>query len=132
MARIEGIRLRLERWSKWCSYREGQALGYPRQNILARKGVRGGGFGAASSASDLDLEASETNDAVESLRLRQSHLHLALTLHYAKGYPIHQVAAKMGRAQSTVKRNLEDADRALEAWLKAKAEAARASWKAVA
>lgn len=129
MARIEGIKHRLERWAKWCSYREGGSLGYSKINLLARGGVRGTGHGAGGAAADQDVEAAETNDAVESLRFTQSHLHMVLTLYYAKSLPLHEVAKRVCRAESTVKRNLEDADHALQAWLHAKAELARANWR---
>lgn len=123
MARIESIRRRLENWARWCARRDDGALGYPTTNVLARlagKGTR------AEAVIPLDhIEAAETNDAVESLRLKRSHLYLVLTLHYAQGRPIHQVAQRMVRAESTIKRNLEDADAALQQWLRDRHEARR-------
>lgn len=124
MARIEGIRHRLENWSRWCAKVEGGALGYPTTNTLARLAGRGSSWGSIIPTND--VEASETNDAVNSLKLTRSHLYVVLTLHYAKGLEIHRVAREMYRAESTIKRNLEDADAAIQAWLVEKAEKQRA------
>jgi Phage antitermination protein Q len=128
MARIEGIRLRLERWSSWCQRRDAGALGYSRVNILAKRGVRGTSVGGVT-ASDQDMEAAETQDAVDSLRFTRPQLHDTLTWHYAKGYELHRVAGKMGRALSTIKRNLELADAALRIYFVAKAEERRKTWR---
>jgi hypothetical protein len=119
MARIEYIRYRLENWARWCARRDAGALGYPTTNILASWAGRGR---RAEAVIPIDhIEAVETNDAVEALRFKRSHLYLVLTLHYAQGRPIHQVAQRMVRAESTIKRNLEDADAALQAWLQDRA-----------
>ena len=84
----------------------------------------GGKGSRAESVIPLDsLDASETNSAVESLKLTQSHLYLVLTLIYAKGLPRHLAAKKMCRAERTVKSNLEDADRAIARWFGARDEA---------
>jgi len=64
-----------------------------------------------------DLEASETDDAVKSMQFTQSHLYLVLLLTYARSLPRHLVARRMGKAESTVSRNLEDADRVIARWL---------------
>lgn len=123
MARIEGIRRRLENWSRWCARVDSGSLGYPSTNVLAR--LAGKGTRAEAVIPTDHIEAAETNDAVESLKLTRSHLYLVLTLHYAQNLPIHQVAHRMVRAESTIKRNLEDADAALQQWLRDKAEARR-------
>lgn len=124
MARIPGIRDRLENWSRWCAKREGGALGYPSTNILARLAGTGSSWGNVIPTNS--IEASETDDAVNSLKLHRSHLYLVLTLYYAYSLPLHRVAREMNRAESTVKRNLEDADAAIQAWLVDKAEKQRA------
>lgn len=111
MARIEYIRYRLENWARWCARRDAGALGYPSTNILASWAGRGR---RAEAVIPIDhIEAAQTDDDVAALRLTRSHLYLVLTLHYAKNLPIDQVARRMVRAQSTVRRNLEDADAAL-------------------
>ncbi|EYC51711.1 hypothetical protein AZ34_11930 [Hylemonella gracilis str. Niagara R] len=125
MARIEGIRYRLENWARWCAKVEGGALGFPTTNSLARLAGRSSNYEAVIPTNDVD--AAETDAAVKSLQLTRSHLYLVLTLHYAKGLPIHRVAREMHRAESTIKRNLEDADLAIQTWLVAKAEKQRSA-----
>lgn len=91
-------------------------LGYPKQSAFARLGgsrdTSGESYVPVNS-----IEASETNEAVDSLKMTQSHLYLVLTLTYAQCLPRHLVAKRMCRAESTVKRNLEDADHAVARWL---------------
>lgn len=122
MARIEHIRQRLENWARWSQQSEAGALGFPKQCAFARLAPSGGRNEGAVPISD--LQASETNDAVKSLRFTQSHLYVVLTLTYAKGLPRHKVAMRMGKAESTISRNLEDADRAIARWLEDKQIAA--------
>jgi len=115
MARVDWVKRRLENWARWCASGESGSLGYPRQTTFARLSAPAGRNEASVPISDLD--ASEMNDAVDSLRWSQSHLHMVLTLTYAKGLPRHQVAKRMARAESTISANLEAADRALARWL---------------
>lgn len=116
MARIEWVKDKLENWARWCQQGDSGGLGYPNQSAFVRMGV--------PSARDRDsaipvsaIDAAEINDAVESLKLRQSHLYLVLTYTYAKGCPRDVVAKKMCRAESTISANLCDADRAMKRWL---------------
>jgi hypothetical protein len=115
MAQIKWVRRRLENWARWCSQTEAGSLGYPKQSAFARLGAKSAGGEAIIPLDSLD--ASEINQAVESFKLTQSHLYLVLTLTYAKSLPRHLVAKKMCRAESTVKRNLDDADIAVARWL---------------
>lgn len=117
MARLDWVRTRLENWARWCAQRESSALGYPRSTPFAKLGSNGG-YGAVVPI--MDLDASEIDDAVQSLRLTASHLHKVLILTYAKGLPRNQVALAMRRAESTVNANLCDADRAVARWLEVK------------
>jgi len=121
MARIEHISWRLDNWGRWAQQQEAGGLGYPRTSVLARLG------GQASSTSNQvpinDIEASETDDAVKSLQLTQSHLYLTLQLYYVEGLQVHQVSRRLHKAESTIKRHFEVADLAIQRWLEAKAEA---------
>jgi hypothetical protein len=116
VARIEWVRHRLENWAKWCQQGDSGALGYPRQSAFVRMGVPTG-RNSGDSIPVHAIEASETDDAVKSLQFTQSHLYQAVTLTYAKGLPRHLVAKRMCRAESTISKNLEDADRAIKRWL---------------
>ena len=115
MARIEDIKQRLERWSRWVNERGTSGVGYPRQSSFLRiaSGVKVGSM----VVTGVDEDATATDKAVHSLMGEHSHLHMTVMLHYAKGYDIKRVAAKMARAESTVRRNLELADVAIQAWL---------------
>lgn len=115
MARIEWVTQRLEEWSRWCMQKDSGGLGYPSQSAFARLG--GKGSRAESVVPTISIQASETNEAVDSLKMTQSHLYMVLTLTYAQRLPRHLVAKRMCRAESTVKRNLEDADHAIARWI---------------
>lgn len=115
MARIDWVRMRLENWARWCAQQSSGALGYPRQSPFVSLAARGRRAEAQIPVDN--IEAAETNEAVESLKLTQSHLYHALTLTYAKGLPRHLVARRLCRAESTIKRNLEDGDHAIALWL---------------
>jgi hypothetical protein len=120
MARIDWVKQRLENWARWCQQSESGALGYPKQSAFVRMGVP-----SRPSTDSIvpvqSIEASETDDAVKSLQLTQSHLYQAVTLTYAKGLPRHKVARMMCRAESTVSQNLCDADVVIKRWFDDKA-----------
>ena len=116
MARIEWVRHRLENWARWCVQSDNGGLGFPRQSAFARLGGTSAGRGE-SHVPLSSIDACEIQAAVDSFKGTQSHLYLVLTLIYAKGLPRHMVAKKMCRAESTIKRNLEDADHAIAHWL---------------
>jgi hypothetical protein len=124
MARIEHIKHRLENWAKWCQQSESGALGYPTQSAFVRMGIPSS-LSSGDAIPVHSIEASETDDAVKSLQFTQSHLHQAVTLTYAKGLPRHLVAKRMCRAESTISKNLEDADYAIKRWLDDKQGAKR-------
>ncbi len=128
MARIEWVKTRLENWARWCAQQEVGALGYPRQATFARLSPPAGG---SNSVPIMALDASEIDDAVQSLRYTQPHLHLVLLLTYVNGLPRHQVAKRMGKAESTVSANLEAADRAIARWLDDKRQAQAAAKKSL-
>ncbi len=129
MARIEWVKQRLENWARWSQQSASGALGYPRQTAFARLSPSSGRNDGIVPVAD--LEASETDAAVKSLQFSQSHLYMALLLTYAKGMPRHLVARRMARAESTISRNLEDADRAIARWLDDKREAQAAAKKSL-
>ncbi len=127
MARIEWVKHRLENWARWSQQTESGALGYPKQSAFARMGPSSGRTEGMVPVSD--LEASETDDAVKSMQFTQSHLYLVLLLTYARALPRHIVARRMGKAESTISRNLEDADRSIARWLDDKQIAREAAKK---
>lgn len=124
MSRIKWVERRLENWGRWCAQSTAGSLGYPRQAAFARLSPSGGGGDWRVPIHDLD--ASEIDAAVTSLKLSQSHLYLVLVLTYARGLPRHQVARAMGRAESTVNANLGAADVAISRWLSARKDEIKA------
>jgi len=130
MARIEWVRTRLEEWARWCQQQDNNGLGYPTQTAFARLG--GKGRRAEVALPILSLEAAETDQAVKSLRFSQPHLYQMLTLLYAQGLPRHLVAKRMCRAESTIKRQLEDADHAVARWLQDRKQQAESRVAAMA
>lgn len=120
MARIDWVRQRLENWARWARERETGALGYPRQSPFARLGVSGGNAGSNIPFDALD--ASLTDDAVNSMRFIHPHIHLTLRCHYIDGYEIKRVATKLCRAESTIKAHLDQADSYICIWFRAREE----------
>lgn len=121
MARIEHIRLRLENWALWCSRKESNSHGYRTENVLSRWGMPTSGYREATLPV-INEDALAMDEAVKSFQLKRSHLYLVLMLTYAQGLPRHLVARRMARAESTVSRNLEDADRALDEFFRARTD----------
>ncbi len=120
MARIEWVKQRLDNWARWASQRESGALGYPKQAAFARLAPGGTSMGAAVPVDSLD--ASITDDAVQSFRWTHPHIHLTLRCHYIDGFEIRRVALKMSRAESTIKAHLDQADHLIAAWFRARDE----------
>lgn len=121
MARIEDIKQRLERWSRWVREQGTHSAGYPRQSSFLR--ITTGVPVGAVVFTGTDEDAVLTDKAVKSLMGLHPQLYKAVMLYYAKGYDIARVAAGMGKAESTVRRNLEQADVAIRAWFVDRADA---------
>ncbi|MGE0105896.1 MAG: hypothetical protein AB7S53_02890 [Thiomonas sp.] len=123
MPRIDSIRRRLENWQRWMLEGSSSALGYPRRSAFLRM------VPATSTTESVvpvdDVEAAATHDAVESLRLRQSHLYQVLQLTYLRCMTAGEAGRAMGKGASTIALYLEQADRAIEAWLVAQSRERR-------
>ena len=126
MARIDWVSTRLAIWGAWKARREDSGLGYPRTNILLSMGGGGAGGYRETVVPINELEAAETDRAVESLKLVKSHLYLTLQYIYVRNTGIRLCAQRMGRAESTIKAQLEQADAEIARWFDAKREAAEA------
>lgn len=114
----EYVKRRLDNWGRWCQQQASGGLGYPSMCAFARLGGRSGSYEAAVPI--ISLDASEIEQAVNSLKGKQSHLYLVLTLTYAQSLPRYQVAKRMARTDRTVRQNLEDAYFAIDRWLQDK------------
>lgn len=120
MARIKRIQQRLENWALWKVRDDTGALGYATRSVLASDVWSRGSYNGMLIPV-IEQEAEETNRAIESLRMRRSHLFKTLELYYIKGVGISGTARAMLRAESTIKAQLEQADHAIAEWLDDKA-----------
>lgn len=122
MARIDWVKDRLENWARWAVQRQAGALGYPRQSVFAR--LAGKGTRAEAVIPIDDVDAALTDDAVNALRWDKPHLYLTLQCIYVQGREIAETAQRLGRAPSTIKAHLEQADQLLAVWFRERAERA--------
>jgi len=118
MARIEWVKSRLVAWGAWKARREDSGLGFQRVNILLSMGGSGAGGYRETVVPINEIEAAETDRAVESLLLVKSHLYLTLQLIYVRNTGIRLAAQRLRRAESTVKAQLDQADAELAVWFK--------------
>lgn len=118
MARIDHIKHRLERWGAWIDQRDSGGTGYPKQSSFLRLPGPIGMNCATLTAND--LECSQTHDAVQSLRVPRPELYKVLELVYRKSLAYKMAALAMGKNESTVRLYLEQADKAIEMWLREK------------
>jgi DNA-directed RNA polymerase specialized sigma24 family protein len=122
MARIEWVRERLHRWAAWRNRRDSGSQGYPTQAAFTKLVVDKSGFSDGGLLSVDDAEASETEQAVQSMRAGRPHLLRTLELIYLEDVGIRRAAVQLHCAESTVKARLEQADHEIQAWLRAKAD----------
>ena len=114
MARIEWVQLRLNNWALWADREGAGGLGFKSQSSFLNEATTDRYRESAIPVDDID--ASVTNSAVESLRVGRPHLYLTLQYIYPRGLGIKETARRMGRAESTIKAQLDDADHALAKW----------------
>ena len=117
--RIEWVKYRLENWALWKERERRGGLGYATQSVLLSEVVDR--YREIPLPVD-DIDAELTNTAVESLRPSRPHLHTTLYLIYVDGVGVRESARRMGRAESTIKANLDQADHALSQWFRDRKE----------
>lgn len=120
MARIEWIKHRLENWALWKAREQAGGLGFGSQSSFLREAAQGGYREAVVPVDDVD--ASLTDQAVESLRAGRGHLHATLYAIYIKGLGIKGAARELGKGESTIKEHLSQADHALSVWFASRLE----------
>ncbi|WP_370682157.1 hypothetical protein [Comamonas sp. GB3 AK4-5] len=126
MARLPHIKQRLENWAMWRARRESHGLGFASRNMLANWMASAGEVSRYSrdvTIPVLHLEAEETDEAVEAMRLGYGHLHVTLMCVYVKDLGAAGTARHMRRQPSTVYGQLDQADRWIDAYLQAKRDA---------
>ena len=117
MARLDHIHRRLVAWGAWRARREDAGLGFPKVNILLSMGG-GGAAGYRETVVPLnEIEAAETDRAVESLRLVKSHLYLTLHYVYIKNKGVTGTARAMARSRAAIHAQLDQADVEIQRWL---------------
>lgn len=114
MARIESIVWRLRNWERWRVSMAGNGLGYARQSV----------FLCERALSDREIripvdevEASVTNDAVESFKETRPKVYEALQLVYPRGLGAKGAATRMGCGVSNIHALLAVGDRLIAGWL---------------
>ncbi|MDP3650891.1 MAG: hypothetical protein Q8R67_04325 [Rhodoferax sp.] len=120
MARIDYIKYRLDNWALWKVRESSGGLGFATQAVFLSEPVDGH---KELMGTIEETDAVLTNQAVESLWPARQHLYSTLQLIYIAGIGIKAAAQHMGRAESTIKANLEASDQALSVWFSERAEA---------
>lgn len=122
MARLEWVELRLRNWALWKEREASGGLGFATASIFAN-GPAARGTALEARVPVDEIEASITNEAVESLRLAgQGHLYKTLHLYYVRDLGIKETARAMDRAESTIHAQLERADLLIAEWLRERQE----------
>ncbi|MFC5524029.1 antiterminator Q family protein [Polaromonas jejuensis] len=121
MARIEWVKQRLDNWALWKDREQCGGLGFYSQSAFVNEAATTDRYRESIIPVD-DVDASVTNEAVEALKPARSHLYQTLQHIYVKGVGIKEAARRLGRAESTVKAQLEQADQALSLWFVERAD----------
>ena len=114
MARIECVKHRLDNWALWKARNEGGGLGFSSTTSFLHE-VDSSRYREARIPVD-EVDAGVTDQAVESLRPDRSHLYETLLLIYLRDSGIKGAARETGRAESTIKAHLDQADQVLAQW----------------
>lgn len=123
MARIESIALRLNNWALWRLRDMGGGLGYATQSVLLSEPVDR--YREVNINETIDgTDAGITNTAVESLKPGQPHLYAVVQCYYiGKGENSPRATARyLGKSESTVYANLDQADVHIRTWLNGRME----------
>lgn len=112
--RIEWVKLRLNNWALWKAREAGGGLGFATQASFLRE-VDSSRYRESIIPID-ECDASVTNEAVESLKVPRPHLYACLQAIYVKDTGIKGAAQRLGKAESTIKAQLAQADAALATW----------------
>ena len=125
--RIEWVKTRLNNWALWKAREAGGGLGFASQSSFLRE-VDSSRYRESIIPID-ECDASETNEAVESLKAPRPHLYACLHAIYIKDTGIKGAAWQLNKAESTIKTQLEQADQALAQWFNERNERQAAKLK---
>lgn len=115
MARIEWVKQRLDNWALYREREAAGGLGFAKQSSFLNAAATTDRYRESKIPVD-DIDAAETNQAVQSLRPARSHLYATLDAYYLRGLGEKGSARHLGVVESTVRARLEEADRALALW----------------
>jgi hypothetical protein len=121
MARIDYIKYRLNNWALWKARENAGGLGFATRSAMFCEPASGH---RESVVPVDDVDASVTNDAVESLKGAQRHLYDVVQAYYVSpdaGSPT-RVGQRLGKGASTISANLDQADLALSLWFRVRAD----------
>lgn len=122
MARIEWVKQRLENWALWVERGGDGARGFYTSSSFTWEAVDTSGYRDVPIPVD-EVEAAQTDLAVQALRVDKGHLHRTIEVVYLEGESIRRAALKLYCAESTVKARLEQIDHEIATWLRTKREA---------
>lgn len=114
MARIEWVKQRLENWALWHERAAGGGLGYATQSSFLNE-VDSSRYREAWVPVD-EVDAGITDQAVASMKPDREHLYSTLLLIYLRGCGIKEASRALGKAESTIKAHLDQADNYLAQW----------------
>lgn len=121
MARIEWIKQRLNNWALWKARESSGGLGFASQAAFLKDRVDG--YREVNINATIDsTDAGLTNEAIEALKPMRVHLYDTLHCIYLQDTGIKGAARRLGKAESTIKAQLDQADHALSAWFGERAE----------
>jgi DNA-directed RNA polymerase specialized sigma24 family protein len=120
MARIDWIKHRLDNWALWKARESGGSLGFSSTTSFLHEATADRYRESRIPVDEVD--ASVTDQAVESLKPDRPHLFETLVCIYLLGVGIKETARRTYKAESTVKAHLDQADQALAAWFRDRAD----------
>lgn len=124
MARIEHIKRRLNNWALWRERRDNHGLGFASRNMLANWMAAAGESGSKSRESTmpiLHMEAEETDQAVQALKVAHAQLHETVVLVYLRNKGVTEAARLLGLGASAVHAQLGQVDLRIARWLEEQA-----------
>ena len=120
MARIEWVKHRLNNWALWWVDQNTGGMGFASQSSFLNDAP---GQSVRESRIPIDeVEASVTNDAVETLKVPRPQLYRTLHCIYPRGMGIKGTANACECGESTIKAHLDIADNVLAVWFRERAE----------
>lgn len=125
MARIGWIENRLDNWARWSTERASNGLGFPRQSAFLRAASAPRTGTSRNSVPTNDLDALQTERAVQALRGVNGVLHAAVVHHYLHDVSGQALADRLGGV--SVRRayqRIEEAHKVLADWFAAQRAAA--------